>query len=153
MSEDLTTLEVKQASAKVRPVLVVELILYATIIALVLGMVYTLFLNAAFTAHQYQIEKHITAFLGSDARKQEVTVNFLFFNKSILLSREGGTINVDLGSDDDFNKHCFDTNLKLLAGKEQKVKIFFDEINSRCAEHEGNSVFSIGLISSLPSEE
>jgi hypothetical protein len=151
MREDLKTLKVKQDSGKV-PTL--EWVTYATIVALMLGMLYTLYtltLNVALASHQRQIEYHIIHFLNSGTKNKEVTVNFLFFKKSISLSREGRNLNVDLGSDDNFNKHCIDTNFKLLSEKARKEKNFFDEINSKCAELEGKSAFSVRLNS--PSSE
>jgi hypothetical protein len=151
MNNNLIELGIKQE--KERPVSLIEIMGFLVIIILLLGVVYNIFLNTVFSAQQRIIEKHVIRFLDGDENKQEISVKFLFFEKLISLSKEGGITTVDLGSDADFNKHCIETNFKIAAKKEHGVKSSFKEIKSKCNGYEGGSVFSVERISPLPSEE
>jgi hypothetical protein len=153
MDNDLTKLEIKQKKREERPVLLVELLCYVAISILLLGIIYSVSLNTIFNAQQSQIEKHVTSFLDGDASKQEISVKFLFFKKSISLSKEGGIATVDLGSDADFNKHCIETNFKIAAEKERGLKGSFEGIKSRCDEYADGSVFSVEWTPPLPRKE
>lgn len=149
MNNNLIELDIKQE--KERPVSPIEIMGFLVIIILLLGVVYNLFLNTAFSAQQRQIEKHVISFLDGDENKQEISVKFLFFEKLISLSKDGGITTVNLGSDADFNKHCIETNFKIAEKKEHWAKGYFKEIKSKCDGYEGGSIFSVERISPLPS--